>query len=64
MDWMGCGCWPEVAAGAGAERERFERRASWTPGAEGAPVYLDCDVEVGCAAAGTMRRDWLVVSML
>lgn len=42
--------------GAGVDRERFERRVSCTPGAEGAPScgVVDC----GWAAVGTMRRDW------
>jgi len=43
--------------GAGVLRERFERRVSWTPGAEGAPRE-GFVVEV-CAVVGTMRRDMI-----
>lgn len=42
--------------GAGVLRERLARRVSWTPGAEGAPS--DGVVDVGCEAAGVMRRAW------
>lgn len=46
--------------------DRFARRVSWTPGAEGAPlaevgfgVLVErLVVEVGWAGAGTMRSDW------
>lgn len=41
--------------GAGVLRARFERRVSWTPGAEGAPRE-GLVVEVW-AVEGTMRRD-------
>lgn len=46
---------------------RFERRVSWMPGAEGAPVVFDAgefverlevEVEVRWEAGGTMRYDW------
>lgn len=46
----------DVALGAGALRERFERRVSWTPGAEGAPMAGW--VVVAGVVVGTMRRDW------
>ena len=46
----------EAVLGGGALRRRFERRVSWTPGAEGAPRGEG--MEVGCGAEGTMRRVW------
>lgn len=56
-----CSCGVDEVAleedGAGAVRARFERSVSWTPGAEGAPVYWPCWVEVAWAAWGTIRRD-------
>ncbi len=60
--WKDC-VWEDVEAreavfGGGALRRRFERRVSWTPGAEGAPGVEG--MEVGCGAEGTMRRDWKV----
>lgn len=53
--------WEEEVEVFGAEgaRLRFERRVSWTPGAEGAPRVGT--VYVGLLAAGTMRRAWLLM---
>ena len=45
------------AFGAGNVRERFDRRVSWTPGAEGAPGVSV--VAAGWADVGTMRSDCL-----
>lgn len=43
-----------LVEGEGAERERLDRRVSWTPGAEGAPRVGGVDLEV--EAEGVMRR--------
>ena len=48
--------------GAGVVRERFERRVSWTPGAEGAPragVVLERWPD-----EGTMRRDYVRIGLV
>lgn len=58
------GC-AEMVMAAEAE-ERFARRVSWIPGADGAPlVEVELGwlterlvVELGCADDGAMRRDW------
>lgn len=62
MDWRAGEGSPEGESfcdGVSA-RERFERRVSWTPGAEGA-LGLGV-VWVGWAFWGTMRRDcgWFI----
>lgn len=49
-----CEEWEGVEEGC---RERFERRVSWTPGAEGAEGARV--VWFAWFAAGTMRRDWI-----
>ena len=52
-----------VGGGAGEKgglRERFVRRVSCRPGAEGAPFVKVCwvlEVVVGCFEDGAMRRD-------
>ena len=45
------------ALGAGPVRERFERRVSCTPGAEGAPGAAAA-VWVGLVVVGTIWRVW------
>ena len=44
----------------GGSRERFVRRVSWRPGAEGAPFVVFCcvlDVVVEWVEEGEMRRN-------
>ena len=59
-------CGDVVPRVLGGWRERFERRVSWRPGAEGADGVVAVEgvrvvrlvVEVGWAVEGTRRRDW------
>lgn len=56
-------CLVSEVEGGGAVRE--ERRVSWRPGAEGAPLEVVEEVfvvEVVWAVGGAMRRDWGGVS--
>ena len=42
----------------GRSGSRFERRVSWRPGADGAPLFDDVLVlEVGWLEGGAMRKD-------
>ena len=62
VGWAGDG----LVVGMGGCRERFERRVSGRPGAEGAVWWREGEVEVvvrfvvevGWVVEGVMRRDW------